>query len=437
MFDFDLAINILVSLASVMAVFTVILSLYYLVYFFAARKRIPEVPHSDKLTKFGILIAARNESAVIRGILDSLKNQTYPKDSFDVWVITECEDDPTNKIALECGYNYFVRDRLTTDRRTKGFALQEMIDYFNRNNIVYDAYMIFDADNTCANNFIERMNDIRQTGVKVCSGYRNFTNPTENWLTANSSIMFSWMNQVTNRGRSNYFHKCAVMGTGYFVDSDIIKGAGGWIFTGMTEDIQLSTYCYYHDVNMRYFPEAMFYDEQSTKMKDVHKQHVRWLSGYFSSRRFLKKNGTYYLHHHKKMIRFMRGEFNLGIVPFVFYNVINTLLFILSLILTIFAAIYERNGGIVGKCIGLTVLEFLYIFLPFVIASTYILITERKNIKIRGLKAIICSITYFIFFYDFGVAFFDIMFHKNKRSEWVQIEHTGDKTNYDKRMEKN
>lgn len=429
MIDFDLVINILVSCASGMVFFTIILSIYYLVYFFAANRKNDPIPHSDKLTKFAVIIAARNESNVIRGIFDSMKNQTYPKDSFEVWVITETEDDPTNQIAKEYGYNYFVRDQLTDDRKRKGFALQELYNYFKRNNIVHDAYMIFDADNTCNPDFIEKMNDLRQTGVKVGDGYRNFTNASQNWLTAGSAVMFAWMNQVTNRGRSHFFHKCAVMGTGYYVDKDVIDGAGGWIFTGMTEDIQLSTYCYYHDVNMRYLPDAMFFDEQSAKYKIVHNQHKRWLSGYFASRNFLKIKGTYYLHHHKKTVRFMRGEFKLGLTPFVVYNVINALLFIASLTFTILAAIYERNGGIVDKCIGLTVLNFLYIYLPFVIASAYIMITERKNIKIKGIKAVICAATYMFYFYDFVLAFFDMVFRKKKRNEWVQIIHTGEKTN--------
>lgn len=429
MANFDLGINILVSLSSAMVFFIIILSLYYLAYFFGATRKDAPIPHSDKLTKFAVIVAARNESAVVRGIFDSLKNQTYPKESFDVWVITEEENDPTNKIALEYGYKYFVRDRLTPDRRTKGFALQELIDYFKRESLKYDAYMIFDADNTCNPNFIEKMNDLRQTGVKVGDGYRNFTNANENWLTACSAVMFLWMNQVTNKGRSHYFHKCAVMGTGYYVDADIIEGAGGWIFTGMTEDIQLSTYCYYHDVNMRYYPEAMFFDEQSPKMKQVHQQHSRWLAGFFASRKFLKRKGTYYLHHHKRLVQFMRTEFKLGVIPFIIYNVINLLLFLTSIVFTIIAAVFTKDPAIISKCAGLTVLTFLYIYIPFVIASTYIMIRERKNIKIKGLTAIACAATYMFYFFDFGFAFFDIMFHKKKRTEWTQIEHSGEKTN--------
>ena len=75
-----------------------------------------------------------------------------------------------------------MRDRLVEGRKTKGFALQECIDYFSRENLNYDAYMIFDADNILDNNYIEVMNDLRQTGVKVGLGYRNYTNASQNWM---------------------------------------------------------------------------------------------------------------------------------------------------------------------------------------------------------------------------------------------------------------
>lgn len=428
MIDYDLAVSIIVAISSFMVLFTICLLWYYLAYFFTARKKQKDVPVATKYSKFGVLIAARNESKVIRGIFDALKKQTYPKEFYDVWIIVESRDDPSIQIAEEYGYKFFVRDRLTPERHTKGYAIQEIHDYFNRQRIQYDAYMIFDADNVMEPNFIELMNNVRQTGVKVCSGYRNFTNASKNWLTATSAVMFAYMNQVTSKGRSYLFHKATLMGTGYYVDRTIIEDAGGWIFTGMTEDIQLTAYCYYHDVYMRYCPEAIFYDEQSSKFKDVHNQHVRWLAGFFKSRRFLKKTGIFYDFHKGGRKAWMRSEFKAGLIPFIVYNIINALLLIASLALSIGALFNIKNDpGLVWKCFGLTVYEFLVLYLPFVVGSSYILITERKQMKVKGIKAIICVLTYFFFFYDFVWAFLDMIFHKSKRTSWVQIEHTGEK----------
>lgn len=434
MIDYDLAFNIIVTASTFMVVFTIFLSLYYLTYFFTARRKVAQVPASENYTKFGVLIAARNESKVIRNIFEALKKQTYPKEFFDVWIIVEDEKDASVAIANEFGYKYFVRDNLTDDRHTKGFALQEMINYFNRENIAYDAYMIFDADNVMEPNFIELMNNLRQTGVKVGSGYRNFTNVNVNWLTSTSSVMFAYMNQVTSKGRSYLFHKATLMGTGYYVDKSIIDDAGGWIFTGMTEDIQLTSYCYYHDVNMRYYPDAVFYDEQSPKFKQVHNQHVRWLSGFFASRKYLKKSGVNYPYHKKRQKALMLSEFKIGILPFIIYNIINALLLIASLGLAIGATLTRKEPDLIWRCWGITIYEFLCLWLPFVIASMYIIISEHKRMHMKPLMAVICSCTYMFFFYDFLAAFIDLGIHKEKRHSWVQIEHTG-KTEKEKKHE--
>ena len=433
MIDYNLAFNIIVSVSTFMVVFTILLSAYYLTYFFTARRKVAPIPASENHTKFGVIVAARNESKVIRGIFDSLKNQTYSKEYYDVWIIVESFDDPSIKIAEEYGYKWFVRDRLTPERKTKGFALQELIDYFNRESINYDAYMIFDADNKVEPNFIELMNNLRQTGVKIGSGYRNFTNVNVNWLTATSSVMFAYMNQVTSKGRSYLFHKATLMGTGYYVDKSIIDDAGGWIFTGMTEDIQLTSYSYYHDVNMRYYPDAVFYDEQSPKMKQVHDQHVRWLAGFFSSRKYLKKCGVFYEYHKGPKKAVMRSEFKLGILPFIIYNIINCLLLIASLGLAIGATITRKETDMIWRCWGITIYEALCLYLPFVVASLYIIISERKKLHMKPLIAFICCTTYFVFFYDFLWAFLDLGFHKSKRHSWVQIEHTG-KTEKEKKQ---
>lgn len=426
MIDYQLSLNIIVAITTITFGFLCIISWWYIFYFFLAGKKIKEVPHSDKKTKFAVLVAARNESKVISGIFDSLKKQTYDPEYFDVWAIVESENDRTVKICEKYGFKYFVRDKLDETRRTKGFALQECIGYFMRNDIQYDAYMIFDADNILEPRYIEVMNDLRQTGVKVGLGYRNFTNASQNWLTCCSAVMFSYMNQITSRGRCYLFHKATLMGTGYFVDSSIINDIGGWIFTGMTEDIQLTAYCVYHDVYMRYYPFVQFFDEQSPKFKDVHNQHLRWLAGYFTGRSFLKRNGVDYPYHTKGMQKLMRIEFKLGVFPFIIFNVITVLLFIASLVLAIFSCFFAPE--LIAYCFGLTAYQFLLLYFTFILASGATIAKDNKHLKFNFATKVWAIFTYMFFFYDFALAFIDGLFHKEKRTNWKKIRHTGEVT---------
>ena len=245
----------IVYLLDVIVVATIIFFLgflwYYLSYFVIATKKDKKFPKATKYAKFAILIPARNESKVIRNILKSFKDMKYPREFFDVFVITETENDPTNKITDEAGFIHVVRKDLN-GRRTKGFALDDCYKYIKEKGLVYDAYMIFDADNIVSDDYLDLMNDVYQQGYQVGVGYRSFTNATKNWICACSGTLFSFMNQFTSKGRSVLFKKATLSGTGYFLDARIVDECGGWIRNGMTEDGQLTTYCYYHNIKMYY-----------------------------------------------------------------------------------------------------------------------------------------------------------------------------------------
>ena len=427
--DYNALIIVMGTVTGVMICLVIFMSLYYLLFWSLSARKEVKVPHSDKLSKFAVLIAARNESEVISHLLSSLKKQTYPRDSFEVYVIVEKESDPTINIVKEFGFQYFVRDRLMDGRRTKGFALQECIDNLWRNNIHYDAYMIFDADNILDDNYLEVMNDLRQTGVMVGLGYRNFTNANSNWLTIGSSLMFAYMNQVTSKGRSILFHKATLMGTGYFVDEKIVADAGGWIFTGMTEDIQLTSYCYYHDVYMRYYPEVCFYDEQSTDFKTVHNQHLRWLAGYMQRRKFLKKAGVQYDYHPKNLLSFMNFEFNCGLIPFVIFNVVISISAVIDLVFGIISIFHGGNPAQIGLLFGLSGFQFLLVYMSFVTPAIITIIRDNERMNLTTKNKIIGMLTYMFFFYDFALAFLDGFLHPNKKTNWKRVKHTGEVTN--------
>ena len=74
---------------------------YYFLYFAVACKKPKILPKANKYTKLAILIPARNESNVIRNILNACKKLDYPREYFDVYVIIEDEKDPTNEIVKE------------------------------------------------------------------------------------------------------------------------------------------------------------------------------------------------------------------------------------------------------------------------------------------------------------------------------------------------
>ena len=78
MIDYELALIILDTLFYGVIIIMMALSWFYVAGFFLSMKRIKKAPHSDKYTKFAILIPARNEGDVVKNIMHALKDFKKP-----------------------------------------------------------------------------------------------------------------------------------------------------------------------------------------------------------------------------------------------------------------------------------------------------------------------------------------------------------------------
>ena len=426
--DYQLIINISDIVASAAFFLALAISWYYILAIFLAFRKQKRAPHSDKKTRFAVIVPARNESRVIRKNLESLKKQTYDKKYYDVWVIIETKDDPTYLICQKMGVKCFIRPEIGA-RRTKGFAIQDLHNYFMANDIQYDAYMIFDADNIVSSRYLELMNDLRQTGVQIGLGYRNFTNASQNWLTCTTAIFFAYMMSFTANMRSRAFRKTTLCGTGYYVDVQVIKDAGGWRFTGMTEDMQLTAYSYYHDVKCRYYPIMDFYDEMASSVKQAHNQMVRWVWGFLSiGRKNLKEPKEVDYHTLKKDRRFWcRFEYSVSFVPFVVVMALILLLFLANLAVCIHSLFFAPDLS--GQFFGFAMIMFAIFYGSSAFIALLVIIVNNKKLKFNFATIVWAITTYALFWLDAVAAMIDGFIHPKKRTIWKETKHTGAITN--------
>ena len=85
---------------------------------------------SDKLNKFGVIISARDEENVIGHLLESINRQDYPSELIKIFLIADNCTDNTAKIARELGAVCY--ERFDTKHRTKGYALQFLVENIRR-----------------------------------------------------------------------------------------------------------------------------------------------------------------------------------------------------------------------------------------------------------------------------------------------------------------
>ena len=157
------------------------------------------------------------------------------------------------------------------------YAFDRILDEYGDK---YDAFFVMDADNIIAPNYVEIMNDAFDAGYLVCTSYRNSKNFDSSWISSAYALWFLREARFLNNARMMLGTSCAISGSGWMVSSAIIRGMHGWNFHTLTEDIQFSTFCNTHGIQIGYAP-AEFFDEQPVTFKASWTQRMRWTKGFY------------------------------------------------------------------------------------------------------------------------------------------------------------
>jgi cellulose synthase/poly-beta-1,6-N-acetylglucosamine synthase-like glycosyltransferase len=257
---------------------------YQIVYMFVAfkaKRNKKAIVKDVQLNRYAVIIAARNEELVIGQLIKSIKNQNYPRELIDVYVVADNCTDRTASVARKAGA--IVRERFNKAQVGKGYALDYMIKMIGRKESAdkYAGIFVFDADNLLDENYIAEMNKTFNQGYRVITSYRNSKNYDQNWISAGYALWFLHEAEYLNLPRMTLKSSCAISGTGFLVHADIIRDNGGWIHHLLTEDIEFSVSQIIKGEKIGYCKKAVFYDEQPVTFKQSWNQRLRWAKGFY------------------------------------------------------------------------------------------------------------------------------------------------------------
>ena len=349
-----------------------------------------------------VIIPARDEAKVIDGLLESITMQSYKIDNENVYIIVESDKDKSINIAKSKQMRYFVRKEL--DKKTKGYAIDELIKYLDRMKEYYDLYFIFDADNVLHKDFILNALDDYYKGYYVSTGFRGLKNPND-YLSLSTWLTFSILNDSHNTRMQKNNGNLILSGTGYFIEGSIIKDFKRFPFCSLTEDYESSLYYTLEGIATSYNKKAIFYDEQPTSYKVSIKQRARWIKGYFNN----------YFKYRKRLINKLKDKpLNKGSLIEMAMGVLPLITFIISILNFLIYSIFIS--------IKLFLIELFIIYLALVILSIVVILKNRKHI-LAAKKVIFKTLFYHpIFLISYIHAFLKMVFTKNMG--WDKIEHT-------------
>ena len=361
--------------------------------------------------RFAVLIAARNEEAVIGKLIDSIKAQSYPGRLVKIFVAADNCTDATAEAARSHGAEVYERYDMTL--RGKGYALDFLLREIKlRGHVRFDGYIVLDADNVLDRDFILHMNETFSAGHDIVTCYRSSKNYGDNWISAGYALWFLRESRYLNSARARLGSSCGVSGTGFLFSQAVLDAqGGGWPFHLLTEDIEFTIDNVTRGMKVGYCPDAIAYDEQPISFRQSWAQRLRWSRGYLQ---VFKKYGR------ALISGMLRGSFScydmaMSIMP---AAVLTGLSIVVNLGAALVNVLYYHEWGVLGVS-ALQTLVNLYLTLFIIGAITTA--TEWKSIHCEPAKKIFYVFTFPLFMLSYVPIVIHSLF---VTPEWTHIDHT-------------
>lgn len=223
-----------------------------------------------------ILIPAHNEITVLGKLLESLFSLEYPKDHFGVYVVADNCTDATAELARATGWVH-VYERADQHKRGKGFALNWLMQKLDEDRLIYDAYIVLDADSVVYPNFLQEMNKGLAQGAQALQAQNNVLNVTDSPSTTLRWLALTLMNHVRPLGRNGLRCSSTLTGNGMCLSHTLLR-CYPWQSFSLAEDYQYYLNLVRHGEKVRYVPDAIVRSEMPSTFAQMRTQDIRWES---------------------------------------------------------------------------------------------------------------------------------------------------------------
>lgn len=265
---------VLVGLTLILYVFTA----YGLLLALGGLKPSRRLPHARYRRRFAVLIPAHNEARVVPHLLESLKQQNYPPECFEVVVLADNCTDATAQVARDHGAR--VLERFNQAQKGKAWNLRWALSQIRLSD--YDAVAFFDADNLAHPDFLARMNDYLEAHpqAQAVQGYLEIKNPEDTWVTRSYALTYWFSNHFAQLARNHWGLSAQLGGTGCVLQSELLQQIG-WPMQSLTEDLEFTAWLVMQGQMVHWNPYAVVYDEKPLTLSASLAQRTRWMQGHF------------------------------------------------------------------------------------------------------------------------------------------------------------
>lgn len=265
------AIHIIdIVLWGIMALSVVYVAFFALVSVFHRKKK-EYSTYQLKQSSFLILYPAYKEDAVIQHSVRQFLEQNYPKDLFQVAVISDHMKDDTNLQLSQLPITLHI---LTFDKSSKARALQYAMQHTEKS---YDYVVILDADNVVLPDFLKQLNASCQKGYQAIQCHRCAKN-SDNNIAVLDGASEEINNTIFRKAHNTVGLSSALIGSGMCFAFEWFKHHVD-LLNSAVEDRELESHLLQEKVYIKFEENIHVFDEKVSNRDNFERQRLRWLNG--------------------------------------------------------------------------------------------------------------------------------------------------------------
>jgi 1,2-diacylglycerol 3-beta-glucosyltransferase len=247
-----------------------------------------------------LLVSAKNEEAVIEGLVRNLCNLDYPSDRYELWIVDDASTDRTSEILTKLRGEFpqlNIFRRATGASGGKSGALNQVFTKTKGEFLV-----VFDADARIQPDFLQKTLPIFLTGDRIgavqlrkaIAQYEVPGSPEKNnfWVKGQYAEML--LDAFMQQQRIAIGGLGELRGNGQFVRRSALIECGGWNEETITDDLDLTFRLHLNQWNIQCLTIPPVYEEGVTTAKSLWHQRNRWGEGgyqrYLDYWRFIVRN---------------------------------------------------------------------------------------------------------------------------------------------------
>ncbi len=204
----------------------------------SSQVNLTNVAEKEFLPTIDVLVAARDEEAVLSRLVNRLNLLNYPKEKLSTWIVDDGSQDGTSSILNELTKQFSTLNVIRRSRFAgggKSGALNEALKHLKA-----DWLLILDADAQLQEDVLLRLVDIIQNySWSAVQLRKSVINASQNPLTCCQAMEMA-MDAVIQEGRLSGGGVVELRGNGQFLKRAALDKCGGFNEDTVTDDLDLS-----------------------------------------------------------------------------------------------------------------------------------------------------------------------------------------------------